>query len=83
MAQHAPLIAVDRAPLGTVSVNHQPGSPAQWWSVSLPGCWVRSGGLGSGAASQALQAGLQSILEVECIDQTAAEMVTGANRRVA
>jgi hypothetical protein len=83
MAQHAPLVAVDRAPLGTVSVDRQPGSPTQWWSGSLPGCWVRSGGLGSGAASQALQAGLLSVLEADSIDQAAAEMVTGADRRLA
>ncbi len=79
MAQHAPLVAVDRAPLGTISVNH-PGSPAQWWSVLLPGCWVRSGGLGSGAASQALQAGFLSVLEADSIDQAAAEMITGTDR---
>ena len=28
MAQHAPLVAVDRASLGTISINHQPRSPA-------------------------------------------------------
>ena len=57
MAQHAVLVAVDRAPLGTVCVNHQPRSPAQWRGGSLSGCRVRSARLGSGAASKALQAG--------------------------
>jgi hypothetical protein len=38
--------------------------------------------LGSGAAPQALQAGLPSVLETDSIDQAAA-MVTGANCRLA
>lgn len=75
--------AVDRAPHGPVSINHRPWSPGQWRSGSLPGCWVRSGGLGSGAASQALQAGLLSVLEADSVDQSAAEMVTGADCRLA
>ena len=50
MAQHAVLVAVDRAPLGTVCVNHQPRSPAQWRGGSLSGCGFRSGRVGSGAA---------------------------------
>jgi IS30 family transposase len=39
--------------------------------------------LGSGAAPQALQAGLPSVLETDSIDQAAAAMVTGANCRLA
>ena len=35
--------------------------------------------LGSGAASQALQAGLPSVAEADSIDQAAAAMVTGTN----
>jgi hypothetical protein len=30
MAQHAPFVAVDRAPPATICVNHQPRSPSQW-----------------------------------------------------
>ncbi len=39
--------------------------------------------LGSGAASQALQAGLPSVAEADSIDQAAAAMVTGTNCRLA
>src|SRR6516225_8515652 len=49
----------------------------------LPGCQVRSGCLGSGAASQALQAGLPPVLEANSIDGTAATMVAGTNSRLA
>jgi len=83
MAQHALLIAVDRTPLGTVSVNHQPWSPAQWRDGSLSGCGVRSGRVGSGAARQALQAGLPPVLEADSINLAATAMVTGANCRLA
>src|SRR3981081_4612274 len=83
MAQHAPLVAVDRASLGTISINHQPRSPAQWRGGSLSGCGVRSGCVGSDAASQALQAGLPSVLEADSINLAAATMVTGANCRLA
>src|ERR1700730_1020196 len=83
MAQHAPLFAVDRAPLRPICVNHQPGSPAQWRGGSLPGRTVRSGRVGSGPSSQALQAGLASVLEADRIDRTAAAMVTGTNCRLA
>src|SRR3981189_1286124 len=79
MAQHALLVAVDRATLGTISVNHQPRSPAQWRGGSLSGCRVRSGRLGSGAASKALQAGLPSVPEADSIDLAAAAMVAGAD----
>jgi IS30 family transposase len=43
VAQHAPLIAVDRTPLGTICVDRQPRSQAQWRSRPLPGSQVRSG----------------------------------------
>src|SRR6185369_15843466 len=49
----------------------------------LPGSQVRSGRLGSGAASQALQAGLPPVLEADSIDGTAATMVAGTNSRLA
>jgi hypothetical protein len=52
-------------------------SQSQWWLGSLSGYPVRSGCLGSGAASQALQAGLPSAPEPDSIDQAAAAMVTG------
>src|ERR1700746_3354829 len=52
-------------------------------SGPLPGCRVRSGRLGSGAASQALQAGLPPVLEADSIDWAAATMVAGTNSRVA
>ena len=32
MAQHAPLVAVDRAPLGTICIDRQPRSQPQWRS---------------------------------------------------
>ena len=83
MAQHAPLVAVDRAPLGTICIDRQPRSQPQWRSGPLPGRGGRSGGLGSGAASQALQAGLPSVLEADSINFAAAAMVTGANCRLA
>jgi hypothetical protein len=38
MAQHAPLVAVDRAPLGTICIDRQPRSQPQWRSGPLPGC---------------------------------------------
>src|ERR1700676_5567033 len=79
MAQHAPLVAVDRAPLGTICIDRQPRSQPQWRNGQLPSCRVRSGRLGSGAASQALQAGLQPVLEADSIDWAAATMVTGTN----
>jgi hypothetical protein len=83
MAQHAPLVAVDRAPLGTICIDRQPRSQPQWRSEPLPGCWVRSGRVGSGAASQALQAGLPPVLEADSIDRAAATMVAGTNSRLA
>lgn len=79
MAQHAPLVAVDRAPLGTIGIDHQPRSQPQWRSGRLPGCWIRSGRVGSGAAPQALQAGLPPVLEANSIDRAAATMVAGTN----
>src|SRR6202011_3224462 len=79
MAQHAPLVAVDRAPLGTICSARQPRSQPQRRSGPLPGCRVRSGRLGSGAASQALQAGLPPVLEADSIDWAAATMVAGTN----
>src|ERR1700731_4482993 len=48
-------------------------------SGPLPSCRVRSGRLGSGAASQALQAGLPPVLEADSIDWAAATMVAGTN----
>src|SRR3981189_1685848 len=83
MAQHAPLVAVDRASLGTISINHQPRSPAQWRGGSLSGCGVRSVRVGSGAAPQALQAGLPPLPEAGSIHPPAPAMVTGANCRLA
>ena len=71
--------AVDRAPLGTICIDRQPRSQPQWRSRPLPGCRVRSGRLGSGAASQALQAGLPPVLEADSIDWVAATMVAGTN----
>ena len=68
MAQHAPLVAVDCAPLGTICIDRQPRSQPQWRSGPLPGCLVRSGRVGSGAAPQALQAGLPSVPEADSID---------------
>src|SRR5262245_7404328 len=79
MAQHAPLVAGDRAPLGTICIDGQPRGQPQWRSGPLPGCRVRSGRLGSGAASQALQAGLSAVLEADSIDGAAAAMVAGTN----
>ena len=83
MAQHAPLVAVDRTPLGTICIDRQPRSQPQWRSGPLPGCGVRSGRLGSGAASQALQAGLPPVLEADSIDWAAATMVAGTNSGLA
>jgi hypothetical protein len=83
MAQHAPLVAVNRASLGTICIDRQPRSQPQWRSGPLPGCQVRSGCLGSGAASEALQAGLPPVLEADSIDGTAATMVAGTNSRLA
>jgi hypothetical protein len=34
------------APFGTVSVKHQPGSPAQWWRGAISGGELRSGRVG-------------------------------------
>src|ERR1700693_5346371 len=79
MALYAPLVAVDRAPLGTICVDRQPRSQPQWRSGPLPGCRVRSGRMGSGATSQALQAGLPPVLEADSIDWAAATMVAGTN----
>src|ERR1700704_3482299 len=56
---------------------------AQWRGGSLSGCGVRSVRVGSGAAPQALQAGLPSVLEADSINLAAAAMVTGANCRLA
>ena len=83
MAQHAPLVTVDRASLGTICIDRQPRSRAQWRSGPLPGSQVRSGRLGSGAASQALQASLPPVLEADGIDGAAATMVAGTNSRLA
>src|SRR5580700_3951393 len=83
MAPHAPLDAVDRAPLGTICIDRQPRSQPQWRSGPLPGCRVGSGRLGSGEASQALQAGLPPVLEADSIDWAAATMVAGTNSRLA
>jgi IS30 family transposase len=71
MAQHAPLVAVDRAALGTISVHDQPRGPAQWRGGKLSGYGVRSGRVGSSAASKALQAGLPSVPEADSIDLAA------------
>src|SRR5258705_11109411 len=79
MAQHAPLVAVDRAPLGTICIDREARSQPQWRRGPLPGCRVRSGRLASGAASQALQAGLPPVLEADSIDWAAATMVAGTN----
>src|ERR1700750_748814 len=79
MAQHAPLVAVDRTPLGTICIDRQPGSQPQRRRGPLPGGRVRSGRLGSSAASQALQAGLPPVLEADSIDWAAATMVAGTN----
>ena len=49
----------------------------------LSGCGFRSGRMGSGAAPQALQAGLPSVLEADSINLAAAAMVTGASCRLA
>src|ERR1700738_2360320 len=83
MAQHAPLVAVDRAPLGTICIDRQPRSQPQWRSGPLPGRPVRSGRMGSDATSQALQAGLPPVPEADSIDRAAATMVTGTNSRLA
>src|ERR1700710_1479891 len=83
MAQHALLVAVDRTPLGTISINYRPRGPAQWRGGLLSGGQVRSGRLGSGTASKALQAGLPSVPEANSIDLAAAAMVTGADCRLA
>src|ERR1700727_2281917 len=83
MAQHAPLVAVDRAALGTISVHDQPRGPAQWRGRKLSGYGVRSGRVGSSAASKALQAGLPSVPEANSIDLAAAAMVTRADCRLA
>src|SRR3984957_20597621 len=79
MARHAPLVAVDRAQLGTICIDGQPRSQPQWRGGPLPGRRVGSGRLGSGAASQALQAGLSPVLEADSIDWAAATMVPGTN----
>jgi hypothetical protein len=52
MAWYAPLVEVDRAPLGTICIYRQPRSQPQWRSGPLPGGRVRSGRLGAGAASR-------------------------------
>ena len=83
MAQHALLVAVDRAPLGTISVHHQPRGPTQWRGGSLSGGRVRSGRMGSCATSKALQAGLPSVPEADNIDLAAAAVVTRADCRLA
>jgi hypothetical protein len=64
---------------------HQPSAvkSSEWRVEPLSGCPVRSGCLGSSAASQALQAGLPSVPEADSIDLAAAAMVTGANCRLA
>jgi hypothetical protein len=64
---------------------HQPSAvnPAQWRGGLLSGCGFRSGRMGSGAAPQALQAGLPSVLEADSINLAAAAMVTGASCRLA
>src|ERR1700752_3646385 len=79
MAQHASIVAVDRTPLGTICIDRQPRGQPQWRSGSLPGCRVRSGRLGSGAASEALQAGLPPVLEGDSIDWAATTMVAETN----
>ena len=76
-------VAVDCAPIGTIRIDHQPRSQSQWRVRPLSGCPVRSGRLGSGAASQTVQAGLPSVPEPNSIDQAAAAMVTGADRGLA
>jgi len=83
MAQHAPLVAIDRAALGTISVHDQPRGPAQWRGGKLSGYGVRSGRVGSSAASKALQAGLPSVPEADSIDLAAAAVVTRADCRLA
>src|ERR1700724_171424 len=72
-------VAFDCSAIGTICLDHQPWSQSQWWPGSLSGCPVRSSRLGSGATSQALQAGLPSGSEPDSIDQAAAAMVTGTN----
>jgi hypothetical protein len=78
MAQHAPLVAVDCAPLRTMRQPSAVKSIAMVGrtAIELPGPISY---LGSGAASQALQAGLPSVAEADSIDQAAAAMVTGTN----
>ena len=71
------------APPGAICIDRQPRSQAQWRSGPLPGSQVRSGRLGSDAASQALQVGLPPVLEASSIDGTAATMVAGTNSRLA
>src|ERR1700752_1959985 len=79
MAQHASLVAVDRAPLGAICIDRQPRGQPQWRSGSLPGCRVRSGRLGLGAASGALQAGWPPVIEAESIDWAATTLVARTN----
>src|SRR5438477_8915489 len=72
-------VAVDCPAIGTICIDHQPGSQSQRWIGSVSGFPVGSSRLGSGAPSQALQAGLPSVSEPDSIDQAAAAMVTGTN----
>src|SRR4249920_3314889 len=72
-------VAFDCSAIGTICIDHQPCSQSQWGLGSVSGCPVRSSRLGSGAASQAVQAGLPSVPEPDSIDQAAAAMVTGTN----
>jgi hypothetical protein len=79
MAQYVLHVAVDRAPLGAAAVKHQPRSPAQRRSGSVTGCGSRSGRLGAGAASKALQVSLPSVPEADSIRFAGAAIVTRAD----
>ena len=72
-------VAFDCAPIGTICIDHLPRGQPQWRSGPLPVRRVVSGRLGSGAASQALQAGLPPVLEADSIDWAATTMVAGTN----
>ena len=72
-------VAFDRSPAGAICIDHQPFGQSQCWIGSVSGFPVGSSRLGSGAASQALQAGLPSVPEPDSIEQAAAALVTGTN----
>ena len=70
--QHLLFAAGDRSPAGSIAVHDQPRGTAQRWSGSLSGGAVRPGRMGSGLASQAVQAGCRPFL---------AQTVSGKLRR--